>query len=69
MKTNNKFVSSRENRYLHRTIKKETNESINYRKQIKNMKTDLEYYKEYSYNACDSYNQLLNKIYNVKQEM
>ena len=47
-------------------LKKETNESINYRKQIKNMKADLEYYKEYSYNACDSYNQLLNKTYNVK---
>jgi len=56
-------ITKREYRYLHRTIKKESNEYNNLSQKMKYMQKQIDYYKEYSHNACNSYNNLISSMY------
>ncbi len=63
--------SDRHIRYLTRGIKKETNDSIKYRKMYLSIQNDLKYYKDYSFCSYYCNSDLMNQINNltmVKQE-
>ena len=65
--TDNKEVSKqkRMHRYMTRTIKKEINDSMMYRKKYNTIQTELKYYKDYSMCAYYWNNDLMNQINNL----
>lgn len=56
---------AREQRYLHRTIKKEMYDSNKYRKMFSKIQNELKYYKNYSMSAYYWNEDLMNQINNL----
>jgi len=63
----NKELSKRKrmNRYMSRTIKKEFNDSIMYRKKYNTLQKELTYYKDYSMSAYCWNSELMEHINNL----